>query len=121
MRTWNDWSDYEINKKVGVLRRLKVASSYECIVTGACYLLTDTYGMIIPYNPCNSWNDAGVLMVDNAIRTVAENGKLIGATTSSQQYYEPYGDVVYSHDNENPCRAVAIVFLMMNGVEENGE
>lgn len=121
MRTWNDWSDPEVNRKVAEVLGKKVVQ-LSMIFEGKVWVIEGWDGGIykIP-DYCNSWNDTGVLMVDNAIGTVTENGKLIGATTSSQQYYEPFGDVVYSHDNENPCRAVAIVFLMMNGGEENGE
>ena len=114
MRTWKDWSDLEVNRKVAEVLGKKVVQHTMLFEgwDGGIYKIPDY---------CNSCKDTGVLMVDNAIGTVAEDGKLIGATTSSQQYYEPFGDVVYSHDNENQCRAVSIVFLMMNGVGENGE
>lgn len=120
MKTWDDWSDYKINKRIAdfifpeQIKSVKAAKENVVdvwIANGGKGFYRHEY---VDY--CNSWADIGHILLDKAIGMVAENGKLIGATTSSQQYYEPYGDIIYSYDHANPLRAAAIVFLMMNGV-----
>lgn len=118
MKTLDDWSDFEISIEVTSIafgcKGWCITESgeffYHCGVDGSQYFVQ------VIIDSCNSWADMGPIMLKNGIGMVAENGKLIGATTSSQQYYEPYGDIIYSYNHVNPLRAAAIVFLMMNGV-----
>lgn len=118
MKTWDDWSDEAIDVKV---TRIVFGCSGWAVTSDANKLCRFDENNRLLYTQevikyCNSWANIGQILLDKGIGMVAENGKLIGATTSSQQYYEPYGDTIYSHDHVNPLRAAAIVFLMMNGV-----
>lgn len=115
MKTWDDWSDFDLSLAVakivaidGLVEHNDKAVHIHDYHNGVC-LWWKTFWI---NNPADMWP----IMLENGIGLVAENSKLIGATTSSQQYYEPYGDIIYSYDHVNPLRAAAIVFLMMNGV-----
>lgn len=65
------------------------------------------------FDPCNNPSDAWPIMKANGIAAVAEGGVLVGATNNSQEFYEPYGSIVYQCLHTNPLRAAMIVFLMM--------
>lgn len=120
MKTWDDWSDEDLSHAILIAIHGEVINHfclsdcetyvYDCGALGESFYRVD---LIDINKPADMWP----IMLENGIGIVAENGKLIGATTSSQQYYEPYGDIIYSYDHENPTRAAAIVFLMMKGVK----
>jgi len=119
--TWNDWSDYKVNKliaeyiypdKIKLVKATKINVVDVWLPNGGIGFYKHEY---VDY--CNNPSDMWPIMMNYAIGTISESGKLIGATTSSQQYYEPYGDIVYSYDHHKPLRAAAIVFLMIKGVK----
>ena len=118
MKTWDDWSDFDLSFNVAKLSMPSndnIQEFFGKVCTGAVSgHNADSYQFV--YFDINNPADMWPIMLENGIGMVAENGKLIGATTSSQQYYEPYGDMIYSYDHVNPLLAAAIVFLMMNGV-----
>ena len=62
---------------------------------------------------CSDWSVTGPLMVKYGVATVVENGKVIGATNNSQEFYDPFGSVVFESRNTNPLRAICEVILMM--------
>lgn len=116
MKTWDDRSDFEINCGVAIALGCDVVIEFAHSSTSVYCGYEGLESTQDERDYCNKPADMWPIMLKNGIGIVAENGKLIGATTSSQQYYEPYGDIIYSYDHVNPLRAAAIVFLMMNGV-----
>jgi len=68
---------------------------------------------VIVKDYCNSWADAGPIIVANKIDLIQDNGQGCAlATTSAIQMFQ--GDDVHIEQDENPLRAAMIVFLMMN-------
>lgn len=114
MKTWDDWSDSEISKRIGIIlnivRKGKVGNYY---------------ARCCP-DYCNSWADIGPIIDDNGISLIkVKDGYL--AVSQNWDYIDLNGDSdienyciglsdtsCYGH--QNPLRASAIVFLMMNGV-----
>lgn len=113
MCNWDDWSDFEINAAVTCINfgcegwELNGVSKnfFHCGADGSGYYVQQ----VIDY--CNNWADMGQLIVDNKISIVH--------TGSYWQAQSPLGEGVICNrkENENPLRAAAIVFLMMNEVE----
>jgi len=64
------------------------------------------------FQPCNSWTDAGPIIVANAIDLIQDNGQGCALATSSAVMMMQ-GEDVYIEQHPNPLRAAMIVFLMM--------
>ncbi|MBN1088107.1 phage protein NinX family protein [Pantoea sp. 1B4] len=68
------------------------------------------------FNPCNSWADAGPIIVSNKISLHAPS--LLGSWSaefvgSDDDVNDGYEVDYFQHRNINPLRAAMIVFLMM--------
>ena len=111
MRTWNDWSDLEVNRKVAEVLGKKVVQ-HSMMFEGKLWVIEGDNGIERLPDYCNSWEEIGKIIVENGL--------------SLEPYNYPYkawlASTAFSIDvfsDKSPLRAVAIVFLMMNGVEEN--
>ena len=98
MKTWDDWSDFEINKAVGFIvksiKRGKVNSYYERWCPDYCN------------NPADMWP----IIVNNKIGLQPDPFK-------NGNWFAFDIDELIMHENTNPLRSAAIVFLEMNGVK----
>jgi hypothetical protein len=119
MKTWDDWSDLEIDAQVTmVVYNLhdweysdNMQQFYHC---GACGNETNNQPVI---NYCNSWADMGPIIAKSKIDLTYEGGFRMEWESSHIKHLNEYEvDVVGSNYHVNPLRAAAIVFLMMNGV-----
>lgn len=102
MKTWDDWSDFEINKSVE-----KITDMY----------CEDCEGKYIPtFDYCNSWADMGQLISENGIDIEWPDFYCDTGTATKVMH----GDADIQCDfteKDKALRAAAIVFLMMNGVK----
>lgn len=126
MKTWDDWSDSETTIAVSnITRKHHDAEIRNCgepewigdeagthaigeVVVGWSGQGADEEPAIIDY--CNSWADMGPLIEDNDITT----GPCSSGRKMAASYRGGLDDVVV-FDNKT-CRAAAITFLIMNGV-----
>ena len=132
MKTWDDWSDADITIAVNnITNELQNLRVIECREGSYVYIGDDdagTYagnGEVVgdwheaPYESflidyCD-WKDMGPLIDDNDIwiqPDLAGDGKKHAYITGSSELHM---------SDKNPCRAAAIVFLMMNGVSPDGK
>ncbi|MGL4755515.1 MAG: phage protein NinX family protein [Aeromonadaceae bacterium] len=65
--SYEKMSDIKINTLVGMHIGKKIASSYECLKTGACFELVGDTPEISPFNPCNNPSDAWPIIMENFI------------------------------------------------------
>lgn len=106
-------SDFEINKAVAI-NRGGYCGHVEHMEHGVKEADRKSNGLFYTEKDyCNNPSDAWPIMKANGIAAVAEGGVLVGATNNSQEFYEPYGSIVYQCLHPNPLRAAMIVFLMM--------
>ena len=125
MKTWDDWSDFEVNKAIanalGVSWHLK-PNTYDNTnwVWSANY--DNDKGVELPCY-CNNPADMWPICLDNGISLINDKG-YCHATTDPYETYEPHGlsksDGFHSYmvkDKSKLMRAAAIVFLEMNGVK----
>ena len=124
MKTWDDWSDFDISKAVADSLNIdwhckpdgKLNSSYSWVYSDS-YGKRDGNPIDLP-DYCNSWADMGPLMVEKNIGVwpLVRHGidswiaKFFGSAADSFV-------TTFSFECKNPLRAAAIVFLMMNGVK----
>lgn len=105
MKTWDDWSDKDVNKAVE-----KITGMY-CEDVDGRYVQTCDY--------CNNWSDIGPIIVDYGICLTSPTKGRKTANWSASWNEDggrwSSGDIVFG--DKNPLRAAAIVFLEMNGVK----
>ena len=113
MRTWDDWSDFEVNKAVAERLGLVTGGAndnYACVKVKK----SEDYRAWYLVDYCNSWNDIGPIIERNNITIACYDGEW-----SAFSGFRPWADTDI-RDNETHCknikRAAAIVFLIMNGV-----
>lgn len=119
MKDYSKMSDFEVNNEVAMLWLKDYR--YEYYQHGTCdgVEVYSECGFVDRYDYCNNPSDAWPIMLANGIATITENGKIIGATNNSQEYYENFGSIVYGvHNKDKPLRAAMIVYLMMKGEEK---
>lgn len=111
MKTWDDLSDFDVNKAVAI------AVGHKCYYDRGNYtndgknVVVKGKGVVGWFDPCNNWADMGPIIDKNNITTgPCSSGKKMAAS-----YRGGFDDIVF-FDNKT-CRAAAIVFLMMNGVK----
>ena len=90
-------SDFEINKAVA-----EALGSY-----GICDRRGDVLVRNKPFDPCNSWADAGPIIVEN--KGCISYAGLLGWYAANN----PDGDNLIQFWDKNPLRAAMIVFLKM--------
>ena len=90
-------TDFEINEAVA-----EGLGAY-----GICGHWGDVLVKNTPFDPCNSWADAGPIIVENRISIIAHRG--------SFSAYNFGQTILYKSDN--PLRAAMIVFLKMKEAE----
>lgn len=118
MKTWDDWSDKDINARVtsivfdldGWQLTEKGCSFYHCGIDGDGYYSQP----VIDY--CNSWSGMGPLIVENNIG-LNQPMPWEASLEWDANIFSDDGSVEYNAINTNPLRAAAIVFLEMNGVK----
>lgn len=111
MKTWDDWSDKEIDSSVASI-------VFDC---KGWSKTKSFYGLYIELNEgkeikvqsvpnyCNNWADIGPIIASNGISLV-----WIGGVDDAWKARSVHTN---SFVSANPLRAAAIVFLMMNGVK----
>lgn len=131
MIDYEDMSDLEINKLVAGHNGFIVADedsgcynyNYREKYPSTIWVAKHEFGnQIEPWEQFNFVlcpSDAWPIMKEYGIATICEDGKLIGATTNSQEYYEPYGSKIFSYEDENPLRAAMICFLKMKDAQND--
>lgn len=98
-----EMSDFEINKAVGM-------------ATGEATVSEPVFKQVIrnsngrEFNPCNSWADAGPIIVENGIGLMPFKKSPAKAWSTSAGLL---GNANVQH--ANPLRAAMIIFLMMRG------
>lgn len=114
MKTWNDWSNLDVNRRVAEVLGKKVVQ-HSMMFEGKVWVIEGWDGGIykIP-DYCNSWEEIGKIIVENGLSLEPYNYQNKAWLASTAFSIDVFCD-------KSPLRAVAIVFLMMNGVEENGE
>lgn len=106
-------SDIKINTLVGMHIGKKIASSYECLKTGACFEFVGDTPEISPFNPCNNPSDAWQIIMENGISLI--DPELCGSIPDwcAVKFIPRYGAKNVEVYHKNPLRAAMIVFLMM--------
>ena len=111
MKTWDDWSDFEINCSMAIAQGCDVvvelspsSSSVYCGYEG----LESTQA---ERDYCNNPADIWPIIYNNEIQVTPSKSELSSAAT-----FTNHGYVDKERYDKNPLRAAAIVFLMMNGV-----
>jgi len=112
MKTWDDWSDFEVCFKVVELLGLRTCEGQHYKPRVACW---DENGFIIKFD-INSWSDMGPLIVENRIAIAPHPLRDDSRGVWMCLGRDGYGNR-FTKDGTNPLRAAAIVFLMMNGVK----
>lgn len=67
------------------------------------------------FDPCNSWADAGPIIVDNRISLTSPFFRI--GWLANNEFKDDFEDDYLEFDDENPLRAAMIVFLMMKDAE----
>ncbi len=118
MKDYNEMSDFEISKRVAILLGHNCYYGDGSYTNDNAHVTVKGNGILGWFQPCVEPYDAWRIIVDNGIGLVSENGKIIGATNNSQEFYEPFGGVVFKCLDKNPLRAAMITFLMMKEKEQ---
>lgn len=124
MKTWDDWSDFEINKTLFPFTKYfgKCKDIMQKKNTNRSAVMWGDGANWFEFDGCKSWEDMGPIISDNEI-------SLIRDVSTTPVVWEAVGKAWFTHlgiesslgrsfeaVNPNPLRAAAIVFLMMNGV-----
>jgi len=109
MKTWDDWSDFEVNYAVADACGMVVDGCYGDSDAVAAGVTGD--GDIKPADYCNNWADIGPLIQRELITLDYLDGFGWTATPAFNG-----GSIEFSC-YASPLRAAAIVFLMMKGVK----
>lgn len=122
MRTWNDWSDLEVNRKVAEVLGKKVVQ-HSMIFEGKIWVIEGEDGIERLPDYCNDIVHAWPIVYENEITIQSPDYYQDGMWHVSGSVDSDYGTKdCYSYKSNNEViRSEMIVFLMMNGVEENGE
>lgn len=124
MKTWDDWSDFDLSLAVAKINYPETASIWVGRVA-VSFSDASAGGFDVRYFDINSWADMGPIIVDSGISLI----KLIDgyqAISNSWDYIDItdrdgindccIGNEAAMYGHKNPLRAAAIAFLMMNGV-----
>lgn len=120
-KSWDDWSDFEINKAVYENLGLTpddldiLVESMSIQLVEAMPFMSKAYeGVCIYYGKdyCNNPADMWPIIVANDISIQAPNEYF-------DEWYSSKLGAKISYCHKNPLRAAAIVFLEMNGVKPN--
>lgn len=115
MKTWEDWSDYEVNK--AAVKFLDINFEDMSDFCPEPYLFNEDSQR--EFNLCKSWADMGPIIGDRKISLhwdweVMNECSAIGSTYVMRSL--GLRQINHEYTSKNPLRAAAIVFLMMNGV-----
>ncbi len=105
---YEDMSDFEINSKVALFLGKSVSREHECINTGSCFLLTDSSGDRIEFNPCNNPSDAWPI-----VELIWERLMQVDAYYQAHTKWEAY----CIEREVGKLRAAMICFLKMKDAE----
>ena len=116
MKTWDDWSDFDLSFKVAKLSMPSNDNIQELlgnVCTGAVSgHNADSYQFV--YFDINKPADMWPIILENNIVVTPCVGANIGNATGYSEHQNPV--ISEFSDNSKALRAAAIVFLMMNGV-----
>lgn len=118
MKTWDDWSDYEVNKVA--VKFLEINFEDMSDFFPEPYLFNEDSQC--EFNLCKSWVDMGQIIGDRKISLhwdweVMNECSAIGSTYVMSSL--GFRQINHEYTSKNHLRAAAIVFLMMNGVTTN--
>lgn len=109
MSKYDEMSDFEINKAVGILINRYVFTDGDLV-----YLDEDTE---FDFNPCNNPSDAWPIILGNgiSINKWDKSDSFWTADVEHPKSCDEYNTIEVKH--ENPLRAAAICFLIMKDAE----
>jgi len=111
MKTWDDWSDFEINKAVAQANIMSFESMDE--FRPEPYVWDEDSNAV--FDPCNSWSDMGPLIDEHGI-SMSPVGDVWMANNYNPSSAGSFRTQTFAY-HKNPLRSAAIVFLEMNGVK----
>lgn len=114
MKTWDDWSDFDINLAVAKKRGFVVSSNsngHSAVDARG----DDGYNAWFTLDYCNSWGDIGQIIQSKQIDLISPTAGGMSVWQAEKFYPEKLSGNINA-SAKNPLRAAAIVFLMMNGV-----
>ena len=119
MKTWDDWSDFDLSLEVALLVAPNCQASHDA---DHVYIHKYLDGKCVGFEifSINNWNDIGQI-IENSKITVSHsiNEGYAWFVDESKPYFH-YEDAITFNVTANNCRrAAAIVFLEMNGVKPN--
>ena len=104
---YDEWSDFEVNKRLALHQGLRPSAEHECLDSGSCYLLTDIWGDRDDFNPCNTFEDWYPIAEKYGMSIDVKGRASIPKSVSGL-------DGVISHTCEGSIgRAVSICFLKL--------
>ena len=112
MTNYKEMSDFEINKAVAVALGFTLYESENgtFLLEGNDKPTAYTCKQFIPY--CNDWAYAGPLMVDNRLECYWTN------PLDMDWVAKPANSADIRSKSTNPCRAIAICYLMMKEADK---
>lgn len=114
MKTWDDWSNHDIDCAVAKALGYKPYYKEGYRINGGCCVVSNESPMYQGvYAPSSDWSVMGRLIDKHGIQLSstqcpAGSGLVFTACSNDRIHQAPWSDTY--------CRAAAIVFLMMNGV-----
>lgn len=116
MKTWDDWSDFEINKSLFHFTRDfgKCEDIMQKNNPNRSAVMWGDGANWFEFNGCNNPLDMWPIILENNIVITPCMGLNIGDATCYSEHKNPV--ISEFNDNSKALRAAAIVFLMMNGV-----
>ncbi len=111
---YSEMSDFEINKAVALRlglnikpHRVDADDNPVFVIVGEKFTREK-----LPFEPCNSWADAGPIITDNKISVMYDENSW-AAFSGMSIHHSRYADWDLLEYDKNPRRAAMIVFLMM--------
>lgn len=111
---YQEMSDFEISRAAGHLLGVEwsdLGENYNPL----CIWVD---GDLEVFDPCNSWADAGSIAQENKISVLFDEQGTCHATHEAC-WVDGVEWQIDGVVDENPCRAICIVFLMMKGGDKN--
>jgi hypothetical protein len=122
MTYYSKLSDFEVNKRVALIyfKELIIgANNIQCErihPTRSSVRVSGNHMHTYNFDPCNSWKDIGPILIREGFDLI---NKLDGTTCIQDPLFEGDFDLIPEAIDENPCKAIAICYLMKKDAESN--
>lgn len=104
MTDYSAMSDFKINKRVAELLNIDAEEDFDTDTNKTVLVIKTNYSYRL-FDPCNKWEDAGRIMEDYEFGMKKINKSEWVVLNKTGHLF---------HVDNNPRRAICIVFLMMN-------